>query len=118
MKRTIKFRAWDKKNKAWVFSDHLPGLAWFFDLIEKGDYELMQFIGLKDKNGKEIYEGDIIQCEQLILTVEWSDFYACFAFMQDNRKSIDVGNASMYEIIGNIYENENLLEGGDEKWEK
>jgi len=52
MEREIKFRAWDKKSKIMKYD---------INIISNSFGELLQFTGLKDKNGKEIYEGDIIE---------------------------------------------------------
>jgi uncharacterized phage protein (TIGR01671 family) len=56
--REIKFRAWDRKDKLWVagFSIGQSGT-----LSELGDKVFMQYTGLKDKTGKEIYEGDVVR---------------------------------------------------------
>ena len=68
--------------------------------------EIMQYTGLKDKNGKEIYEGDILEvyggeCINYLVESLYSIFY-------------DRINTELeYEIIGNIHENPELLKGGD-----
>lgn len=78
-----------------------------------------QYTGLKDKTGKEIYEGDLIEFQEQIWLVQW--FYAslrCVAIDHINAPSdqwhqtLDFGNMghqSYFEIIGNIYENGDLL---------
>jgi uncharacterized phage protein (TIGR01671 family) len=89
-------------------------------------YIFMQFIGLPDKNNKEIYEGDILKFENIHLTrysvVKWDDKFA--KFYQDThiifnsgkpkareKRCVNAGSNSTdkMEIIGNIYENPNLL---------
>lgn len=120
MNREIKFRAWDKKGKDWVqwgwFVDPY-GKVWqgpdehgVSDEITKSVF-LMQYTGLKDKNGKEIYEGDIVKHRNGIKTVNYdSDSYS---FQMDLSPHVLDQECIMdpedIEIIGNICENPELL---------
>lgn len=77
---------------------------------------LMQYTGLKDKNGKEIYEGDklldnsILNKEpERILTVEWRESECCFAFNEIPNSAFFPVYAPTLEIIGNVFENPELL---------
>jgi uncharacterized phage protein (TIGR01671 family) len=128
MNRIIKFRAWDKTNKRMmIFDNYWPcdeyqSLAWCINEESKteneGDYcldwdakniEIMQYTGLLDKNGKEIYEGDIVKnsnCEDRIYEVKWTNnFYSAGS-------GLVLTDTSKYgvEILGNIYGNPELLE--------
>lgn len=134
MNREIKFRAWDKKQKRWAnlqlseMEFTRDGLLRVGETIEYGthaefnDFELMQYTGLKDKNGKEIYESDIVYVEQNIyaqkhLTVEWE--YDRWGFKEefDNGDYYN-GYAIRWEeveVLGNIYEHKHLLDNTDTK---
>ena len=102
--REIKFRAWNKRMKRME-----PTRA--FDTKQ---FPVMQFTGLLDKNGKEIYEGDILSAgDGGIFTVDFP--YAAWAFSATpSSKYIAYpapwSNAKRMEIIGNIYENPELSE--------
>ena len=123
--KEIKFRAWDKENEKMmkVSSLHLENKE--ISVKENGTFhlfrmqDLMQYTGLKDKNGKEIYEGDIV----LIKLDETSTWYktvvkfkkgAFIASLIDREDYIYIFNRGFdsndFEIIGNIYKNKNLLE--------
>ena len=108
--REIKFRAWDVERKSWMneqdaYNEVQEQGRWN---PERGQfYKLMQFTGLYDKNGKEIYEGDIYKWRDEIGTITYDN--ACFNCTAGN------GNNELYsmvddiEIIGNIYENPELI---------
>ena len=117
--RLIKFRAWDRQNKAWIYWDHLEGSkSWFWDMVDKYDCELMQFTGLLDKNGKEIWEFDLFKNEsERICKVVWFQPIGGWDAYPINHVGNPVGFdpadwKEFTEVIGNIYENPELLKDG------
>lgn len=106
--RTLKFRIWNTKGKCFYTSDHVK--ANFFNFIEKmPDQPIMQFTGLLDRHGKDIYEGDILK-ENLSFGGHKSVEYIGNGFWCKNEN----GDRSMpteeyREVIGNIYENPELV---------
>ena len=134
--REIKFRAWDKENKKMISHNQLfaidcsneyPFLALIAGHYENAlsplSVELMQFTGVKDKNSKDIYEGDILEVNH-----HWDDYDGCSgtekflgvaifkegAFQVSRFEKMEFYLASSIiisnEIKGNIYENPELLE--------
>lgn len=103
----LKFRAWDEEEKRFYYSN--DDLGNFFSSFS--DLQIDQYTGLKDKNGKEIYDGDIVKTEHGVSgIVEWIDGvgyrFNCNEPMW--RHPIhEMGGEK--EIIGNIYENPELL---------
>lgn len=106
--REIKFRAWVHSQKRMEFSDIPPAFSfWKFVAYDSDDLKtLMQFTGLKDNNGKEIYEGDIMGSGKVV----WSEINARF-FLEgkDWEHSMSYVVNNDYEVIGNIYSNPELL---------
>ena len=127
--REIRFRLWDKENKKMIVRDSL--YTYFIGLL--GDigrhdvcgnvtynnghkfyseqFETMQYTGLKDKNGKEIYEGDIYHQgdKNILYVVVWHDT----SFIGKQLKSSSYAGLTYWldriEVIGNIYDNPDLL---------
>ena len=123
-----KFRAWDKVDKKLkqVYSidfdengeiqsikDEYTKPNEMYAMFEIEYFELMQSTGLKDKNGTEIYEGDIIKNSyDEIYTVKWFD--AAFYLEEKYNGGFDYHELHLEDnkkVIGNIYENPELLEG-------
>ena len=115
MSREIKFRAWGPNSRHMWSWEGLTELV--RELGDNGEKILMQYTGLKDKNGTEIYEGDIL-CHKVVPPgfVEFAD--GSFVFNQGetnqglNRLCMD--RTKRLGIIGNIYENPELLENNHE----
>ena len=131
--REIKFRAWDKEKKEWIKLTTKGSLCidGYGQLIKPnnggetfdGDYELLQFTGLTDKNGKEIFEGDIIDWEsrndlkkgiseivyRYLIVFEEGAFIGRGDIRIGSKIKLDGDFLESFEIIGNIYENPELL---------
>jgi hypothetical protein len=115
--REIKFRIYNKTENMMSYTKyHFIGKTLGFNIepeVQNGIYELMQYTGLKDKNSKEIYEGDIVvwyeygrkQINEIIW--EAPQFYP-LSMMVDCCNGFN--EKSGFEVIGNIYENPELLE--------
>ncbi len=121
MTREIKFRAWDKNCNKMMYFDLFNGAG---DWLNKKSYpktapeSIMQFTGLLDKNGKEIYFGDIIEYAdmnddtdgysivEVIETMNYGvgilDDHCVFDLWEDS-------DVHQFTVIGNIYENPELL---------
>lgn len=132
--REIKFRAM-RNNGKWVIGNYVHHFISYFDTIERHSIFLSnsenengghwvediitktigQFTGLYDKNGKEIYEGDILDFNGL--TVEVRFVRGVFAFLAngdlDEELCGDCRTDLYAKVIGNIYENPDILKGGE-----
>lgn len=112
MSRQIKFRVWEFEQG---FMNHSPlhhvsfhGEVFEGDgKVKSGKYALMQFTGMEDKNGKEIYEGDIVRYWDGVAPIEYNMFG--FAIKYSNDEYFDINEPDKIEVIGNIYENADLL---------
>lgn len=112
--REIKFRAFYDGRMEYM-DNKTP--TWVGDILTDTEYyNPMQYTGLKDKTGREIYEGDIVKTQYDIAKVLWLDEGAQFIVQYiddpDGNWDImaDISCGGDYEVIGNIYENPELLE--------
>ena len=104
MNRPIKFRAWNNAEKKMY-----PEVE---DIRERYETYLMQYTGIKDKNRKEIYEGDIVNIDGLIVPVIWyAGAWMVEYFTIPTKSYLSHFDELDVEIIGNKYENTELLSG-------
>ncbi len=103
--RPFKFRAWDKDKKEMVYSHP----SYIFDKYHDGG-AVMQFTGLLDKNVTRIYEEDVVKFDNKIWWVQWVLSQWTYQRGDDAVIWIDE-HARDTEVIGNIWENPELLEG-------
>jgi len=133
--REIKFRIWDKKVKCFfmpnlkVIKSGKDTFTFGFSEAPIDNYPLMQYTGLKDKNGKEIYEGDIVvgkaegepfksavryvdgyfsNCS--VMGRDWYDYLEDMQRIDNIKRDIPINkDGADVVVIGNIYENPELL---------
>lgn len=109
--REIKFRAWNSKKPEMLLLGDLTDANWDIRFIFK-HYKIMQYTGITDKNGFEIYEGDIIkrtsptQGSSKYTVVTWRSGGTGIGF---NLRASDGNQSKSFIVIGNIYENPDLL---------
>ncbi len=113
--REIKFRAWDKITKQMIISNNMPD-AGFWDMVAHNEFEqdiVMQYTGLKDKNGREIFEGDICKVHNhaalggnLYCVIEFNDRTGSYYGRGVGSLKFSMGEDM--EVIGNIFENPEL----------
>lgn len=135
MNREIKFRAWDDKENKWLFGYELPKLGGFSligEVVLMGelsalplnkllhDIVFMQFTGLKDKNGVEIYEGDVVSFIDNPTGIYTGIYEVIFdaSYIGLNGKDLplyNIGAHKWVEVISNIYSNPSPKLNGKEK---
>ena len=115
--REIKFRAWDDHNKEMIsFYELVNNPEMLRDVFTASDtlgVFAMQFTGLHDDNDIEIYEGDIVEFMSISVDkpvfVEWNDDTCQFQFSDGQPINNDDTYGIYKRVIGNIYENPELL---------
>lgn len=115
MPREIKFRAWNKSNsdpkERMIYQALLDANGKV--LMPDGDswgIPVMQYTGLKDKSGKEIYEGDIVLGQRTKYEVVWNDECARWGLLDGENYPVAIHHGGKkLMVLGNVYENPELL---------
>lgn len=137
--REIKFRAWDKVNKNMLYDVSTGTVTiWYKEISAKSENcVFMQYTGMTGKNGKEIYEGDIVKLENILFKVVYvnghdSDYYdlfprcAYFGLVPLNQNKdepliqimdFQFDDEYRYEVIGNIFKEKYLEEIKNGDWD-
>lgn len=134
--RRMRFKAWHTEEKMMYYDPLINGLTGEVCIYDQGKitgvYDIdtvipLQWTGLEDKNGREIYEGDIVKERDLLAVCSWISEVAAFSFVpaeifpqsdwitlfEEHSTDAFFRNdtpSSFVEVIGNIYENPELLE--------
>ncbi|ATI72930.1 YopX family protein [Lactiplantibacillus plantarum] len=120
----IKFRAWDNECNVIRDYDELKGLT--LDALDASDFKLEQFTGLKDVNGKDIYEGDIVQPVSSHMNLKRGKpfkvkkgnyVYGKWIAKDISNKKFGVDGcyfSDEMQLIGNVHENPELLEADND----
>ncbi|SRR6266567_4750660 len=115
--RQSKFRAWDRHNKVWIGPYTLKQLAgddqFNYDTevhpisSKFEDFDWVEYTGMKDRQGREIYESDIVRYDAIdtVGIVTWSTTYPGFIILNPEKTGAFVIH-SEWEVLGNIYESE------------
>jgi uncharacterized phage protein (TIGR01671 family) len=121
--KDIRFRAFDKKDGEMVTDIWIaPHYGWLVlsdnDAMservrpERDQWVIMQYTGLKDSKGTDVYEGDIVKRESEIGVVRWDNLVARFRVYMDDAMPMPRNYplwSELLEVIGNIYENPELI---------
>lgn len=114
-----KFRVWDKQEKKWIkrcfisdngklcaFSDN-PLVS--YTILPPNRYIVQSYIGFRNKDNKELYEGDIVQFQSIKGVIAWAD--GGFEVIREVNKNVNEGEpiSRDYEILGNICENPEIM---------
>lgn len=123
--REIKFRAWDKKRNIMIWLDYSDNrwegkeerraneaymeLTWITSICKDDRFEVMQYVWLKDKNWKEIYEWDILTWRNMGILKYYKGRYEVeWKYTVRPLTGIDI-NESDWEVVWNIYDNPDLI---------